>query len=162
MQIIYFSFLINYKLSDCKDYVLFIFKTFPAISIILNVYDMCSINICWPLMLCMGFPDGSNGKKSTSNAVDPSLILSQEDPLEKGIATHSSIPAWRIPWTEEPGGLQSMGSQRWRTTEWQTHTLSHKHTMPYTRYKDIVKWNGFQFLEYIEESARQNKTLILS
>ena len=38
--------------------------------------------------------------------------LSQEDPLEKGIATHSSILAWRIPWTEEPGGLQSMGSQR--------------------------------------------------
>ena len=38
--------------------------------------------------------------------------LSQEDPLEKGMATHSSILAWRIPWTEEPGGLQSMGSQR--------------------------------------------------
>ena len=37
--------------------------------------------------------------------------LSQEDPLEKGMATHSSIPAWRIPWTEEPGELQSMGSQ---------------------------------------------------
>ena len=37
--------------------------------------------------------------------------LGQEDPLEKGMATHSSIPAWRIPWTEEPGGLQSMGSQ---------------------------------------------------
>ena len=35
-----------------------------------------------------------------------------EDPLEKGMATHSSILAWRIPWTEEPGGLQSMGSQR--------------------------------------------------
>ena len=35
----------------------------------------------------------------------------QEDPLEKGIATHSSILTWRIPWTEEPGGLQSMGSQ---------------------------------------------------
>ena len=34
-----------------------------------------------------------------------------EDPLEKGIATHSSIPAWRIPWTEEPGGLQSLGTQ---------------------------------------------------
>ena len=40
--------------------------------------------------------------------------LGWEDPLEKGIATHSSIPAWRIPWTEEPGGLQSMGSQRIR------------------------------------------------
>ena len=38
--------------------------------------------------------------------------LSQEDPLEKGMATHSSILAWRISWTEEPGGLQSMGSQR--------------------------------------------------
>ena len=35
----------------------------------------------------------------------------QEDPLEKGMATHSSILAWSIPWTEEPGGLQSMGSQ---------------------------------------------------
>ena len=38
--------------------------------------------------------------------------LGQEDPLEEGMATHSSILAWRIPWTEEPGGLQSMGSQR--------------------------------------------------
>ena len=38
--------------------------------------------------------------------------LGQEDPLEKGMATHSSILAWRIPWTEEPGGLQSKGSQR--------------------------------------------------
>ena len=38
--------------------------------------------------------------------------LGQEDPLEEGMATHSSIPAWRIPWTEEPGGLQSMGLRR--------------------------------------------------
>ena len=38
--------------------------------------------------------------------------LSQEDPLEEEMATHSSILAWGIPWTEEPGGLQSMGSQR--------------------------------------------------
>ena len=38
--------------------------------------------------------------------------LGQEDPLEKEIATHSSILPWRIPWTEEPSGLQSMGSQR--------------------------------------------------
>ena len=37
--------------------------------------------------------------------------LDQEDPLEKGMATHSGILAWRIPWAEEPGGLQSMGSQ---------------------------------------------------
>ena len=39
-------------------------------------------------------------------------FLGQEDLLEKGMATHSSILVWRIPWTEEPGGLQSMGSQR--------------------------------------------------
>ena len=38
--------------------------------------------------------------------------LGREDPLEKEMATHSSILAWRIPWTEKPGGLQSMGSQR--------------------------------------------------
>ena len=37
--------------------------------------------------------------------------LGQEDPLGKGMATHSSMLAWRIPWAEEPGGLQSMGSQ---------------------------------------------------
>ena len=41
--------------------------------------------------------------------------LGEEDPLEKGMATHSSILAWRIPWTEEPGGLQSMGTQKSRT-----------------------------------------------
>ena len=40
------------------------------------------------------------------------LSLGQEDPLEKEIATHSSILAWEIPWTEKPGGLQSMGLQR--------------------------------------------------
>ena len=40
--------------------------------------------------------------------------LDQEDPLEKGMATHSSILAWRIPWTEEPGGSQFMGLQRIR------------------------------------------------
>ena len=40
--------------------------------------------------------------------------LGWEDPLEKGMVTHSSILAWRVPWKEEPGGLQSMGSQRVR------------------------------------------------
>ena len=41
------------------------------------------------------------------------LSLGWEDPLGKGMATHSSSLAWRIPWTGEPGGLQSMGSQSW-------------------------------------------------
>ena len=46
----------------------------------------------------------------------------REDPLEKGMATHSSILAWRIPWTEDPGGIQSMGSQR------VGHDWAHTHT----------------------------------
>ena len=46
----------------------------------------------------------------------PVQSLGQEDPLEKDLATHSSILAWRIPWTEEPGGLHSMGLQELDTT----------------------------------------------
>ena len=61
-----------------------------------------------------GFPCGSNGKESTCNVGDLGLIPGWEDPLEEGMATHSSILAWRIPWTEEPGRLQSMGLQRVR------------------------------------------------
>ena len=49
-------------------------------------------------------------------------FLGQEDPLEKGMTTHSSLLAWEIPWTEQPGGLQSMGSQRVRHN-WATNTL---------------------------------------
>ena len=41
-------------------------------------------------------------------------FLGEEDPLERGMATHSHVLAWRIPWTEQPGGLKSMGSQRVR------------------------------------------------
>ena len=47
----------------------------------------------------------SDGKESACHAGDLDLIPGQEDPLEKGMATHSSILAWRIPWTEEPGGV---------------------------------------------------------
>ena len=47
----------------------------------------------------MGFPDSSVGKESACNAGDPVQFLDWEDPLEKGMATHSSILAWRIPWT---------------------------------------------------------------
>ena len=50
-------------------------------------------------------------KNSPASAGDMGLILGWEDPLENGMATHSSILAWEIPWTEGPGGLQSMGLQ---------------------------------------------------
>jgi len=57
-------------------------------------------------------PGGSEDKASACRAGDQVRSLGSEDPLEKEMATHSSILAWRIPWMEEPGGLQSMGSQR--------------------------------------------------
>ena len=60
----------------------------------------------------MGFPGGSVIKNLPAKQETRVQSLVQDDPLEKGMATHSSIPAWRIPWTEEPDGLQSMGSQR--------------------------------------------------
>ena len=60
----------------------------------------------------MGFSDGSDVKESAGNAGGMGLDL--EYPLEKGMVTSSDVLAWRIPWTEEPGGLQSLGSQRGR------------------------------------------------
>ena len=51
-------------------------------------------------------------KNPTAKQETQVLTLGREDPLEKGMATHSSILAWRIPWIEDPGGLQSTGSQR--------------------------------------------------
>ena len=59
-----------------------------------------------------GFPGGSTVKNLSARQETRVLSLGQEDPLEQGMATHASILTWRIPWTEEPSGLQSMGSQR--------------------------------------------------
>ena len=63
----------------------------------------------------MGFPGGSDGKESASNVGDLGLIPGLEDPLEKGTAAHSSILARRIPRTQKPGRLQSIGSQKSQT-----------------------------------------------
>ena len=57
--------------------------------------------------------------------------LGGEGPLENGMATHSSIPAWRIPRTEEPGALQSMGSQRHRHDNVIEHAHTHRHSSIY-------------------------------
>ena len=56
-------------------------------------------------LLNMGFLGGSVGRETTCNAGDLSSTLGQEEPLEKEMVTHSSILTWKIPWTEEPGGL---------------------------------------------------------
>ena len=79
-----------------------------------------------------GFLGGSGVKASACNVED----LGREDPLEKEMTIHSSIPAWRIPWMEEPGRLQSTGSQRvgydWATSL--THSLTHSWS------KQAIQW----------------------
>ena len=62
--------------------------------------------------LQVDFPGSSDGKASAYNAETQIQSLDQDDLLEKEMATHSSILAWKIPWTEEPGRLQYMESQR--------------------------------------------------
>ena len=70
----------------------------------------------------MGFPGSSEGKASACNAGDLGLIPGSGRSLEKEMATHSSILAWKIPWMEEPGGLQ--GCKESDTTE-RLHSLTH-------------------------------------
>ena len=60
-------------------------------------------------MKVKGFPGGSVGKESACIVGDLDLLSGWENPLEEGMVTHSSILAWRIPWIEEPGRLQSIG-----------------------------------------------------
>ena len=65
----------------------------------------------------MGFPGGSDGKESAAMQEIQDRSLGWEEPLEKGVATHSSILAWRIPWTEEPGRLHPRGHKESDTTK---------------------------------------------
>ena len=67
-----------------------------------------------PVCLHLGFSGGSAVKNPPAMQKTQIRSLDQEDPLEKEMATRSSILAWKIPWTEEPGWLQSMRSQRVR------------------------------------------------
>ena len=77
-------------------------------------------------MIWMGFLGGSDSKESACTAGDPGSIPGSGNPLEKGMAIHSRILAWRSPWTEEPGELWSMGSQKSQTqVRYYTMTMSH-------------------------------------
>ena len=64
-----------------------------------------------------GLHGGSDGKESTAMLETQVPSLGWEDPLEKEMATHSSILAWRLPWTEEPGGVQSLWTEIIRVAE---------------------------------------------
>ena len=90
------------------------------------------------------FHRGSDGEESGCNA-DLCSIPGWEDPLEKEMATHSSILAWRIPWTEEPGRLQSMGSQRVRhDLATITHSLSDKDIPDLSTATHVLRDTGIQ------------------
>ena len=83
--------------------------------------------------------------------------LGQEGPMEKGMAIHSNTLAWRIPWTEELGGLHSMGSQRVghnRVTNTYTHTHTHTHAQ-----REPI--NNIVLCEQQKESAKQIHISIL-
>ena len=71
--------------------------------------------------VCLGLPRSSVGKESACSAGAWVRFLGWEDPMEKEMATHSSILAWRIPWTEEPGGLQVHGVKELDTTSRLNH-----------------------------------------
>ena len=72
----------------------------------------CTFFPVWRYMHTYDFPGVSDGEESACNAGTWVQSLGSGDPLEKEMATDSSILSWRIPWTEEPGGLQSMQLQR--------------------------------------------------
>ena len=97
------------------------------------------------LLELQDFPGGpvvKNLPASAGDARDTGSIPGQEDPLEEETAAHSSILAWRIPWTEEPGELWSMGFQR--VTEQLTHTHTHTHTF----FHILFHYGLSQLIEY--------------
>jgi len=103
------------------------------------------------MLIC--FPGGSEVEASACNAGD----LGWEDPLEKEMATHSSILAWRIPCTEEPGGLQSMGSQR-VGHDWATSL----HFTSLHAYRIIYRcWTWWIFINYWHRLTSFKETFFL-
>ena len=108
--------------SDMPQYIslcwyLIGFPVAPIVSlwILIHAIKSCSsANLCWSFSWSLGLSWRLSGKEPAGNAGDWSLIPGSARSLEKKIATHTSILAWRISWTEEPGELWSMGSQRVR------------------------------------------------
>ena len=92
----------------------------------------------------MDFSSGSDGKESACSAGDLGQSLGWEDPLEEGMATHSSILAWRIAWTEEPGGLQSMGLQR-VGHDWATNNFTFTFILNYRLVNSMRNVNSSMF-----------------
>ena len=87
----------------------------------------------------MGFPDGSVVKNPSATQETRVQPLCWKDALEEGRATHSSILAWRIPWTEEPGGLQATGSQKRHGIATKQTTVSAFYFLSQERHRPLAK-----------------------
>ena len=90
-----------------------------------------------------GLPRGLSGKETTCQSRQKTQVqsLGREDPLEKEMATRSSILAWKIPWTEEPGGLQAMGSHGVGHDQAWTHAYTYTYIYTYV----YCKYTRFHF-----------------
>ena len=89
-----------------------------------------------PTSVLLGFPGGSEGKEFAYGAGDLGSIPGLGRSPGEGMATHSSILAWRIPWMEEPGRLQSMGSQRARNRNGNYHLHHHQKYDIWDKFKE--------------------------
>ena len=106
----------------------------------MNKEDVVYVNIY------LSFHTGSDGKESACDEGELGSVLGQDDPLEKRMATHTSVLAWRVPWTEEPGGLSPCSLKESHATQRFTHT--HTHTVEsYSAVKNkavasVATWMG--------------------
>ena len=100
-------------------------------------FSLCKI----PIYTTCGFPWRLTDKDSPANAGDPGSIPGSGKPLEKETAPHSNILAWEIPWTEEPGRLQSMGSQTVGHDLAPEHTCMHNKNNTSRRYISLTEKN---------------------
>ena len=104
----------------------------------------------------VGFPDGTSGGEPACSARDVGSVPGLGRPLEEGRATHSSILAWRIPWTEEPRGLQSMGSESDATE----HTHTHTQTEDNIRVTRVILFHSKKTLSSLKISLYLSENLI--
>ena len=107
----------------------------PTVTVFLSISPFISVGFHFMYLsgsvLGAGLPSWLMLRESTCNAGNPGWFLVWKYSLERGMATHSSIPAQRIPWAEKPTGLQSMGLEGMRTTE---------HAHMHVRYIYVEKW----------------------
>ena len=108
-----------------------IHQSFQAVKWMLNPIEIAALSYLHMLCHTLGFPRSSFCKETACSVGDRGLFLGWEDPLEKEMATHSSVLTWRIPWTEKPCGLQSMELQESDTT----YLLNHHHAIPWSLLK---------------------------